>query len=288
MDISEVTRRNIIDYLLLREESLREPFHGRLGVISFLERIWDLSSIPSIDRRFKNARDDIFQHMIRNYDWDNSFLLCTYLKLFHCEDEIFIKFLETCLHPLVLNDEEQVLEILSKFNEYLEPDGYRLVASSEISGRPVYKGERFDVSKGDFSEKQDYDLAFSYAGENREYVEKVAEYLKNLNVNIFYDKFEEANLWGKDLSEYFDEVFRKKARYCVMFISRYYAEKRWPTYEKQNALAKAIEQGKEYILPARFDNTEIPGIRSTIGYIDLTKKTPEEFAKIILRKLGKL
>ncbi len=39
MDISEVTRRNIIDYLLLREESLRESFHGRLGVISFLEKL---------------------------------------------------------------------------------------------------------------------------------------------------------------------------------------------------------------------------------------------------------
>ena len=65
-------------------------------------------------------------------------------------------------------------------------------------------------------------------------------------------------------------------------------KKKWPTYEKQNALAKEIEQKEEYILPARFDNTEIPGLRSTIGYIDLTKKTPEEFAKIILRKLGKL
>ncbi len=288
MDISEVTRRNIIDYLLDREKNLKGLFYGRLGIIKFLKKIWDLPSMPSTDNRFQTAEEDVCQHMVNNNDWETSDLLIEYLDLLHCEDRIFIKFLETCLHPLVLNNEEQVLEILSKFNECLEPDGYRLVESSKISGRPVYKGERFDVSKGDFSEKEVYDVAFSYAGENREYVEKVARYLKDRNVNIFYDKFEEADLWGKDLTEYFDEVFRKKAQYCVMFISKYYAEKKWPTYEKQNALAKEIEQKEEYILPARFDNTEIPGLRSTIGYIDLTQKTPEEFAKMILKKLGKL
>lgn len=286
MDISEVTRRNIIDYLLDREKNLKELFYGRLGIIKFLKKIWDLSSMPSTDNRFQTAEEDVWQHTVNNNDWETSDLLIEYLDLLHCEDRIFIKFLETCLDPSVLNNEEQVLEILSKFNECLEPDGYRLVESSEISGRPIYKGERFDVNE--CLNNKNYDVAFSYAGENREYVEKVARYLKDRNVNIFYDKFEEADLWGKDLTEYFDEVFRKKAQYCVIFISKYYAEKKWPTVEKQNALAKEIEQEEEYILPARFDNTEIPGLRSTIGYIDLTQKTPEEFAKMILKKLGKL
>jgi hypothetical protein len=35
MKITEITRRNIIDYLLMSEE----PFHGRMGLISFLKRI---------------------------------------------------------------------------------------------------------------------------------------------------------------------------------------------------------------------------------------------------------
>jgi len=63
VNISEVTRRNTIDYLLQR----RYPFHGRLGLIDFLKKIWNLSSMPSTDHRFENAEGDIWQHMVNNY-----------------------------------------------------------------------------------------------------------------------------------------------------------------------------------------------------------------------------
>jgi hypothetical protein len=39
-------------------------------------------------------------------------------------------------------------------------------------------------------------------------------------------------------------------------------------------------------LPARFDDTEIPGILPTIGYVDLNEFTPEKFAELIKMKIG--
>lgn len=284
MNISEVTRRSIIDYLLLR----RYPFHGRLDLISFLKRIWDLSTMPSTNDRFENAEGDIWQHMISNDDWGYEFLLCTYLDLLKCNDETFIKFLETCIHPVVLSTEEQVSETLSEFNKFLVPDGYRLEVSSQISGRPIYKAVKFDVKKKRPAGEDAYEVVLSFAGEDREYVEAVAEYLKDNNVKVFYDKYEEVTLWGKELSEHLDKVYRGSARYCIMFISKNYANKVWTSHERRSALAKAIEEKEEYILPARFDDTEILGIRPTIGYVDLSKKTPEELGKMILQKLGRL
>jgi len=121
-----------------------------------------------------------------------------------------------------------------------------------------------------------------------EYVELVANYLRIHNVKVFYDRFEEVALWGKDLSEFLGLVYGGDARYCVMFISKSYAEKAWTTHEKRNALAKAIREKIEYILPARFDNTDIPGLPPSIGYVDLTKKTPTELGTMILLKLGRL
>jgi hypothetical protein len=59
--------------------------------------------------------------------------------------------------------------------------------------------------------KYKYDITLSFAGEDREYVEKVATLLKENNIKIFYDKFEEAELWGKDLGLHFDTVYRKSA-----------------------------------------------------------------------------
>lgn len=284
MNISEVTRRNIIDYLFLRDY----PFHGRLDLINFLNRIWDLSSMPSTDNRFENAEGDIWQHMINNNDWEYDYLLYTYLDLLKCNDERFLTFLETCLHPVVLYDEKYVSETLSEFNKFLAPDGYRLEVSSQISGRHIYKAVRFNVKKDQHLGEDFYEVVLSFAGEDREYVEAVAEYLRNSHVKVFYDRYEEVTLWGKELSEHLDKIYRGTARYCVMFISKHYANKVWTTHERRSAFAKAIEERGEYILPARFDDTKIDGLRPTIGHADLSRKTPEQLGKMILQKLGRL
>lgn len=131
-----------------------------------------------------------------------------------------------------------------------------------------------------------YDVALSFAGEDREYVDKVAKLLKEKNVKVFYDKFEEAELWGKDLVTSFDTIYRKSARFCVPFISEHYKEKIWTRHEIRTSFARAIQSDEEYILPARFDDTEIEGMRPTIGFIDLRRCTLEEFVNVILKKLG--
>ena len=49
------------------------------------------------------------------------------------------------------------------------------------------------------NESYEYDVALSFAGEDREYVEQVALFLKKKNIAVFYDYFEEVDLWGKNL-----------------------------------------------------------------------------------------
>ncbi|MEG2492469.1 MAG: hypothetical protein RSA67_08020, partial [Alistipes sp.] len=58
--------------------------------------------------------------------------------------------------------------------------------------------------------KVDFDIALSFAGEDRSYVDQVANTLKLKGVSVFYDKFEEANLWGKNLYEYLSDIYRNK------------------------------------------------------------------------------
>jgi hypothetical protein len=132
-----------------------------------------------------------------------------------------------------------------------------------------------------------YDVVLSFAGEDRQYVEQVAEFLESHGVIIFYDKYEEVTLWGKDMVEHFDGVYRKQGRFCIMFISRHYADKVWTKHERKSALARALEERAEYVLPARFDDTEIPGLLPTIHYQDLKKLAPEQLGERILQKLGR-
>jgi hypothetical protein len=130
-----------------------------------------------------------------------------------------------------------------------------------------------------------YDICLSFAGEDRDYVEKVAAHLASVGVTVFYDRYEQADLWGKDLYVHLDEVYRKKARYCVVFISEHYAKKLWTNHERKSAQARAFAENTEYLLPARFDGTDIPGILPTVGFISLQGLTPEAFSGIIKSKL---
>lgn len=130
-----------------------------------------------------------------------------------------------------------------------------------------------------------YHVALSFAGEDRKYVKEVAESLKEKNIEVFYDEFEEVKLWGKDLYDYLIDIYQNKAYFTVIFISKAYKEKVWPNLERRAAQERALKESREYILPARFDDTKIPGLLDTIAYLDLRKLTPEEFAEKIIKKL---
>jgi hypothetical protein len=136
-----------------------------------------------------------------------------------------------------------------------------------------------------FERNYEYDVALSFAGENRNYVENVAKHLRENKIRVFYDNFEKVNLFGKNIYNHFSEIYHKKSRFVVVFISEHYSKKIWTNHELANAQARALSEKIEYILPARFDNTEIPGLLNTISYIDLNKYTAIEFAELVIEKL---
>lgn len=135
------------------------------------------------------------------------------------------------------------------------------------------------------ADRREFDIALSFAGENRNYVDQVANLLRDSGVKVFYDLFEEANLWGKNLYDYLSDIYMNKAFYTIMFISEHYAKKLWPSHERKSMQARAFQESQEYILPVRFDDTTIPGVLPTVGYISLENRTPEQFVEVIHKKL---
>jgi hypothetical protein len=131
-----------------------------------------------------------------------------------------------------------------------------------------------------------YDIAISFAGEDRDWARALAEEARTAGLDVFYDEFEQANLWGKDLAAHLDTIYRKNALYCVVLISAAYAKKIWPRHEIRSAIARAMESPKEYLLPVRLDDTEIPGLTPTIGYLDGRTLTPFEIVRLLAQKLG--
>lgn len=134
------------------------------------------------------------------------------------------------------------------------------------------------------SDQHKYDVALSFAGEQREYVEAVYRHLKTLDIDVYYDRAEDINSWGKNLVDHFSEVFKDQARFCVMFISKDYAEKIWTGLERQITESRElIDDG--YILPVRFDATPLKGLVTTKAYLNAVDHSPEELAEKIAKKV---
>lgn len=133
----------------------------------------------------------------------------------------------------------------------------------------------------------EYDVVISFAGESRKIVEPIAALLRGANVSVFYDKFEEAKLWGKNLYTHLSDVYNKKGRFCIIFVSKEYNEKIWTTKEREAAQARALREPSEYILPIKLDDTELPGLEDTISYLDLRDAsiTQEKIVSLVLQKL---
>lgn len=130
-----------------------------------------------------------------------------------------------------------------------------------------------------------YEVALSFAGEQRQYVEAFATILRGAGTRIFYDRFEQERLWGRDLVAELDRVYRREARFVIIFISAEYRDKKWTRHELRSALAAAIEQRDEYVLPVRFDDTDLDGLPSTVHYIDARRVTTDQLASMLLKKL---
>lgn len=70
-----------------------------------------------------------------------------------------------------------------------------------------------------------------------------------------------------------------------MFISAEYAAKEYTRLERRSALDRAMREAGAYILPARFDDTELPGLRPNVAYLDLGETAPATLVDFIRRKL---
>jgi very-short-patch-repair endonuclease len=128
-EVSEITRRALLDVL----NSV--PLFGELRPVEELNKFWPLASMPGT-WTFKSIEDSIWQHFVRNPDWDNSELL-EHLGIFTCSRTLLFKLLEAVVHPNVRRGDEQK-NLIAQLEVHLKNDGYHFVQTSTISGYPVF------------------------------------------------------------------------------------------------------------------------------------------------------
>lgn len=137
MKISQITRRDIVDAIAVEKIN----WSGCMEEPEFLSRLFNLSSLPSLDHRFQDAGGDIWQHRVNHYDGDDDWVFYDFrFDLLNGDDETFLSFLSETIHPVVRPDPADVEWICQLYNHYLKNDGFQLVEKTRLSGKPVFIG----------------------------------------------------------------------------------------------------------------------------------------------------
>jgi hypothetical protein len=74
----------------------------------------------------------------------------------------------------------------------------------------------------------------------------------------------------------------------VVFVSADYAGLDWTRLERRAAFSRAVMEAGVYMLPARFDDSELPGLLPDVVTVDLRRYTPGQFADLVVAKLAEL
>ena len=139
-------------------------------------------------------------------------------------------------------------------------------------------------------EEYDYHVCISFAGEQRQFASKIANKLKvDYNLKVFYDDFENANLWGKDLFGYLYDIYSEKAHFCIVLISSAYLQKNWTNHELKAVQSRVLKERSEYFLPILLDSFEtIPKEFKSIAYLNAKNIDIDTICDAVFEKVARI
>jgi hypothetical protein len=141
------------------------------------------------------------------FSWEGKAFV--YYSFTEAGDEISGRYI-SCIFYVGGKDEKRKDRLISEFTAIVR-NLYGILPSHDEPGIEIKKKEPKQII---------FDVALSFAGEQRNYVRQVAERLEGQGIKVFYDEFFESQLWGRNLPNYLKEVYYSKSNYCIMFISK--------------------------------------------------------------------
>lgn len=127
-----------------------------------------------------------------------------------------------------------------------------------------------------------YDVALSFAGEQREFANSLFKHLEQSGIDVFYDKKFEGVLWGKKLTFALKKIFFNSS-FAIVLNSKQYREKIWPKVEWQTIVSRSVLEEREYALVVSFDDEKLEGIDHDVVYLKASENTPKEIASAFIQ-----
>lgn len=106
-----------------------------------------------------------------------------------------------------------------------------------------------------------FDVAISFAGENRALADYITTWLRIFDYEVFYDELYEANYLGSSWTTRFEDIFNKESRYVLCILDEFHKDKIWPTFERECFQERVKD---ESVIPIFLDKTKFVGIPQDI------------------------
>ena len=132
-----------------------------------------------------------------------------------------------------------------------------------------------------------FDVALSFPGEYRPYVERVAAELgAALGANAcFYDRNYRAQLAVPNMDALLQEIYGERSDLVVAFVCQEYEEKMWCGIEWRKIRERLSDGRAGAIMYVRIGSGDVAGMTALDGYVDASEETPDDVARLICERL---
>jgi hypothetical protein len=133
-----------------------------------------------------------------------------------------------------------------------------------------------------------FDVALSFPGESRDYVENVAKELERLlgPHAYFYDNNYVSQLARPNLDVLLQEIYGIRSGLVVVFLSRDYQDKEWCGVEFRAIREIIMKRETSRVMFVRLDDGGLDGVFKTDGYIDARKFSPHDVARFVEERVS--
>jgi len=128
-----------------------------------------------------------------------------------------------------------------------------------------------------------FDVALSFPGEARPYVEQIAAALEHLMGpdSYFYDNNYVAQLARPSLDVFLQAIYRDRSKLIVVFLGSEYERKEWCGIEFRAIREVLNARVPDRIMYIRMDDGAVEGVLRLDGYVDARRFTPVQIAGFI-------
>ncbi len=133
--------------------------------------------------------------------------------------------------------------------------------------------------------KPKYKIALSFAGEKREYIQKVAHYLNEeySKKKVFYDHNFMATLARAKIKSRLKEIFQDKTELIVVFICSNYISKNYCKIEWKIIYNLLKSDKTSNVMFFQFEDAKLPNLND-YGRIAIENQNPQEIANLIIKR----